>query len=243
MSRRIPNPGESKSKFITREFVKQVLPPIPSPGMNVPGGRDIQEADTVLGVVAGGSVTTTIEPYSPFVFNTSSPVTPGSDNLHLSSATCAGVAHTETAHDSNLWNPTWGVALDFITTTQPGRVQIAGWAWMKTTGAIGSTGNSYEIFNRKLFRVWGGSARFYYQSGDWALVRLGTPTMKWLGRTSVSGIALNSVGDVTFYEPNGYTFNPTSIILGCATYPSAIIGQKWVEVSIMSGTRVAQEIC
>lgn len=243
MSRRIPNPGESKSKFITREFVKQVLPPIPTPGMNVPGGRDIQEADTVLGVLGAGATITEIEPYRPFVFSYNSPILPSTDNLHLSSAVCTGYAHNETSSDVTLWDCNWGIALDYIRVGQPGRIQVSGWAWLKTTGAILHGGVTYDIFNRKLFQLHGGSAKVYYTSGEWALVKLGTRNMKWVGRSTVSGVSLSTGGTVFLYEPSGNTFVPTTIDVGCVAFPSAIVGQKWVEVSFMGGSRVAQEIC
>lgn len=243
MKLRLPNPGDSKRKFFTRDTVKELIGTNSSPGMNTPGGNLVQDAGLVYGKVAGDAVTDEIAAFTPFVFNGGTPISIGSDNLHLGNALCTGVAHTETGSDTTLWNPTWGIALEYISKSQVGRVQTSGWGWMQTTGMIGTEGNSLEIFNRKLFRCWGGSAKILHQSNGWALVKLGSADMKWVGKTSGSGIALNATGNVTFYEPSGNTFISTSIVLPCITHPSAIVGEKWVEVSIMNGRRVAQEIC
>ena len=68
---------------------------------------------------------------------------------------------------------------------------------------------------------------------------------KMFGRTTSSGIALTAPGDVTLFKPTstGWVVSSPAEVVPCWTWPTAISGEKNVEVTIVDGRFVATELC
>lgn len=68
---------------------------------------------------------------------------------------------------------------------------------------------------------------------------------KMFGRTTSSGINLTSPGDVNIWRPTttGWAVSSPLEVIPCWTWPTAITGEKNVEVTIVDGRFVATELC
>jgi hypothetical protein len=69
--------------------------------------------------------------------------------------------------------------------------------------------------------------------------------MKMFGRTTTSGIGLTAPSDVTVFTPTstGWAASSPTQTIQCWTWPTAITGEKNVEVTIVDGRFVATELC
>jgi len=243
-----PNPGAPRKDFFNKKFYDEQTRVIPK-GMNAPRARHIDPSATIINAqIASGASVNTIEPYRPVILTAGHLITPGSDNQHLMINTFPCFSHTDTSTTLNRFNPIWGISIDFITNTVPGRVLIDGASWLNTTGLQTIGGNSIDIFNRKLIQCHGGAGKLVSgsPSGGWAYVNLGSNSMSWLGRTTSSGISLTAAGNVDLYEfdfTGAGIYTLTSIRVGCVTSVSPIVGEVDVEVTVKAGTLHAAEIC
>ncbi len=68
---------------------------------------------------------------------------------------------------------------------------------------------------------------------------------KMFGRTTSSGIALTAPGNVNIFKPTttGWAVSSPLEVVPCWTWPTAITGEKNVEVTIVDGRFVATELC
>ena len=83
------------------------------------------------------------------------------------------------------------------------------------------------------------------QPGQEAGARRLTNPQKMFGRTTVLGISLTAPGDVTIFTPTSTGWEASSPVqtIPCWTWPTAISGEKNVEVTIVDGRFVATELC
>lgn len=238
-----PNPGAPRKDFFNKKFYdEQTRAPVHK--MNAPRATLNSSNVIIEAMLNDDSVAETIEPYSPVVLGVGNFITPSSDLQHLQIDTVKCYAHTENKPITK-FSPTWGIALDFITKTSPGKVQLTGGCWLNTTGEVViPNGNSFDIFNSKLWRCFGGSQIIGGLSNNWAYINLSKSTTTWLGRTTTSGIPLLSAGLVRLYEyTNSPIYTLTTIQVSCVTSVSPIVGEVDVEVTIKSGALHATEIC
>lgn len=239
-----PNPGAPRKDFFNKKFYdEQTRAPVHK--INAPRATTNSANVIITAQLEADATIDTIEPYRPVVLGVGNLITPSSDNQHLNIDTFECYAHTEDRPPTK-FNPTWGIALDFITKSSPGRVQLTGGCWLNTAGEVIITnGNSFDIFNSKLWRCFGGKAEII--SGppvaDWCYVNLSRSTMNWIGKTSSLGMGIATPTDVELYESNLSSFAATGIMANCITLVTPIVGEKFVEVSIKSGRLVAMEIC
>ena len=68
---------------------------------------------------------------------------------------------------------------------------------------------------------------------------------KMFGRTTSSGIALTAPGDVTIFRPTttGWAVSSPAEVVPCWAWPTAISGEKNVDVEIVDGRFIATERC
>jgi hypothetical protein len=240
-----PNPGSPRKDFFNKKFYDEQTR-APTNSINAPRATTNSSNVIIEAMLNDDSVADTIEPYSPVVLGVGNFITPSSDLQHLQIDTFKCYRHTENKPITK-FNPTWGIALDFITKSSPGKVQLTGGCWLKTTGEVVIPGgNSFDIFNSKLWRCYGGKAEIIGANpvDSWSYVNLSRSTMTWLGKTTPSGISLSAAGIVNLYEfTNSPLFTLTSIQVGCLTSVSPIVGEVNVEVTIKAGTLYAAEIC
>lgn len=249
MKLRLPNPGDSKRKFFTRDTVKELIGTNSSPGMNTPGGNLVQDSDIVYGLVSPLATTDTVEPFRPVILGYGPVMTADGNNEHLASSTVYCSTHNDTTADLGKFpGCVWGVAQEFITKTQAGRIRIAGQTWFNTNSLANFTvlnGTSFDVFNQKVWQIFGGRGQMLNQlSNGWAIISLQNRNMTWFGRSRAGGVSLTTGGTVDLYEPTvTNSFSLTTVSVGCVTWPSAIVGQKFVEVSLKAGVFTAQEVC
>ena len=83
------------------------------------------------------------------------------------------------------------------------------------------------------------------QPGQEAGARRLTNPQKMFGRTTSSGISLTAPGDVNIWRPTttGWAVSSPLEVIPCWTWPTAITGEKNVEVTIVDGRFVATELC
>lgn len=242
-----PNPGAPRKDFFNKKFYDDQTRVIPQP-VNSPTPRYIDPNGTIVtGIIASDATNASVDPYKPVVLGIGNVITPSSDLQHLQTAAFPCVTHDDPSSLFNRFNPNWGISLDFITKSTPGRVLISGGGWLNTTGIITLAGNSIDIFNRKLWFCHGGKAEVMSAMvNNWAYVVLGRSTMTWLGRTTVSGISLTAAGNVTLYErkiSGTPLYELTTISVSCLTSVSPIVGEVDVEVTIKAGNLYASELC
>lgn len=239
-----PNPGAPRKDFFNKKFYDEQTRVIPK-GMNAPRATTNRSNVIINAQLEADATIDTIEPYRPVVLGVGNFITPSSDIQHLQIDTFECYAHTEDRTPTK-FNPTWGIALDFITKSSPGRVQLTGGCWLNTTGEVViPNGNGFDIFNSKLWRCYGGKAEIVggLPTASWCYVNLSRSTMNWIGKTKSEGIVLNETGLVTIYEFSEDNFIATDIEKECITIIRSITGSKFVEVSIRSGMLTALEIC
>jgi len=239
-----PNPGAPRKDFFNKKFYDDMTR-APVHSMNAPRATTNSSNVIISAQLEADATIDTIEPYRPVVLGVGNFITPSSDNQHLQIDTFECYAHTEDRTPTK-FNPTWGIALDFITKSSPGRVQLTGGCWLNTTGEVlVPNGNSFDIFNSKLWRCYGGKAEIVSgpPTANWCYVNLSRSTTTWIGKTTSDGISLNETGIVTIYEYSEDTFIETEIEKECITVVRAITGSKFVEVSIKLGMLTALEIC
>ena len=239
-----PNPGAPRKDFFNKKFydeqTRAPVHPMNAPRATVNTGNVIIEA-----MLPEDSDADSIEPYRPVVLGVGNFITPSSDLQHLQIDTFKCYAHTEDKPITK-FNPTWGIALDFITKSSPGKVQLTGGCWLKTTGEVVIPGgNSFDIFNSKLWRCYGGKAEIAGSTSvdSWSYVHLARSTMNWIGKTRSGGLSPGIPGLVDIWEYHENNFRATTISKNCLTLVSNIVGVKFVEVSVRSGMLVAMEIC
>ena len=239
-----PNPGAPRKDFFNKKFYDEQTRVIPK-GMNAPRATTTRSNVIINAQLEADATIDTIEPYRPVVLGVGNFITPSSDIQHLQIDTFECYAHTEDRTPTK-FNPTWGIALDFITKSSPGRVQLTGGCWLNTTGEVViPNGNGFDIFNSKLWRCYGGKAEIVggLPTASWCYVNLSRSTMNWIGMTSSLGMEVEVATDVELYEYHDDSFIGTGIMKSCITLVSDIVGEKFVEISIRSGMLVAMEIC
>lgn len=241
-----PNPGDRRKDFFNKRFYDEqtVAEPLKMPE---PKASKLElPPDTVEGIISGSAEITEIGPYKPAMLGFAPVFTPGASDSHLSSHPVYCMAYNDEYYNDvpNLF-PIWGITQDFITTTKPGKIKLSGPTWFDDTGltALEGGGNSYDIFNKKLWKTFGGRAEILSQNSPWALVNLRSCNVVYMGRTSPSGIPLGAAGNVTLYERTDYSFVATSLTISAIAWPSAIVGQQFVEVACRGGRLVAMELC
>ncbi len=239
-----PNPGAPKKDFFNKKFYDEMTR-APVHKMNAPRATTNSSNVIIEAMLPDDSSVDTIEPYRPVVLGVGNFITPSSDLQHLNIDTFKCMIHTEDDIFTK-FNPTWGISLDFITKSSPGRVQLTGGCWLNTTDQIIIPGgNSFDIFNSKLWRCYGGKAEIVSANpiNNWCYVNLSRSTMSWIGETDEL-IQVGETGAVTIFEytlETGYT--PTDIVKLCTTPESDIEANSPVEISIKSGMLCALEIC
>ena len=239
-----PNPGAPRKDFFNKKFYdEQTRAPVHQ--VNAPKATLNSSNVIIEAMLNDDSVAETIEPYNPVVLGVGNFITPSSDLQHLQIDTVKCYAHTEDKPITK-FNPTWGIALDFITKTSPGKVQLTGGCWLKTTGEIVIPGgNSFDIFNSKLWRCYGGKADIVGDTptASWSYVSLTKSTMTWIGKTKSVGLTPGTPGTVDVYEYHANSYRSTGIEKTVITYVSPIVGIKDIEISIAGGMLLALEIC
>jgi hypothetical protein len=238
-----PNPGSPRKDFFNKKFydeqTRAVTHPVNAPRATLNPGNVIIEA-----MLPEDSTIESISPYRPVVLGVGNFITPGSDLLHLSSTAFKCYAHTEN-NSYTKFNPTWGISLDFITKSSPGKVQLTGGCWLQTSDQVEiPSGDSFDVFNSKLWRCYGGKADIVADSDtQWYYVSLTKSTMTWIGKTTSDGLTPGTPGLVNIYEYHDDGYRSTGITKTCITVVSPIVGIKDVEVSIKGGMLLALEIC
>ena len=241
-----PNPGSPRKDFFNKKFYDEATRATVHK-MNAPRATLNSSNVIIEAMLNDDSVAETIEPYNPVVLGVGNFITPSSDLQHLQIDTVKCYTHTENKPITK-FNPTWGIALDFITKTSPGKVQLTGGCWLNTTGEIVIPGgNSFDIFNSSLYRCYGGKADIVGDTptASWSYVSLTKSTMGWIGETNVT-INVGYTGSVTIfrYDPTpGVGYVPTDIIKSCTTVESDIEAFSPVEITIKNGMLCAMEIC
>lgn len=239
-----PNPGAPRKDFFNKKFYDEMTR-APVHSMNAPRATTNNSNVIIEAMLPEDSEADMIEPYSPVVLGVGNFITPSNDLQHLQIDTFKCYAHTEDQPITK-FNPTWGIALNFITKSSPGKVQLTGGCWLKTTGEVVIPGgNSFDVFNSKLYRCYGGKAEIIGDTptASWSYINLSRSTTTWIGETNEI-ITVGSTGNVTIFEYiPGVGYEPTDIIKACATVESDIDALSPVEITIKNGMLCAMEIC
>ena len=239
-----PNPGAPRKDFFNKKFYDEMTR-APVHKMNAPRATTNSSNVIINAQLEADATIDTIEPYRPVVLGVGNFITPSSDIQHLQIDTFECYAHTEDKTPTK-FNPTWGIALDFITKSSPGRVQLTGGCWLNTSGEVViPNGNGFDIFNSKLWRCYGGKAEIVggLPTASWCYVNLSRSTMNWIGETEEIILA-GQTGLVTIFEyEEGEGYIPTDISKLCTTPESDIEANSPVEITIKGGMLCAMEIC
>jgi|LakMenE18May11ns_1017448.scaffolds.fasta_scaffold9959082_10 hypothetical protein len=239
-----PYPGAPRKDFFNKKFYDEQTR-APTHSINAPRATTNSSNVIIEAMLNDDSVADTIEPYSPVVLGVGNFITPSSDLQHLQIDTFKCYTHTEDKPITK-FNPTWGIALDFITKSSPGKVQLTGGCWLKTTGeVIIPGGNSFDIFNSKLWRCYGGKADIIGDTptASWSYVSLTKSSMTWIGKTQSAGLNPGTPGTVDIYEYHNDAYRSTGITKTCITIVTPIVGIKDIEITIKGGMLLALEIC
>lgn len=207
---RIPNPGEKKKDYLNRELFKEILKPKHT-SINVLGTSRATSQIEVLGILNDDASPDTVAPYEIFKFDeTMSPFDPVESDTtfsHLRSPVIGGYRFSQ----SGKRHLGWGVALDFITKTNPGRVLVAGATWINTESIDLASVPNYvthlELLNNVLTPGFCGRARAVHGiNKPHTLVILGEYCPTKRGKTD-GALSVNTVGDVFVYDltASGYS--------------------------------------
>ena len=202
--RPLPNKGDSKLGYIDINLVRHLTRKDRATTPEKP--RFLGENyNVVLGQLAAESGVSSVAPYEPVLIKGTSWVEANNDNTHLSSKTVKCYGFTE-----NYIPHTWGIAQEFITQTQPGRVLLSGVSWLNTTSitTLPEDTTHIHLSEGALFVGQAGRAIVLNKAmKPHTLVYLADSSPSMIGRALEDILPNGSLYDVRLYKAT--TNNPT----------------------------------
>lgn len=244
------NPGVGRNQVLTRQFLNEQLKTTPK-GMNIGAIKDYQvgEEISVKGIIAGHSTVDEIKPYEVAVIYT----TAFSDSTQLEEQRKTPVSILPASMGGTY--PTWGIAQDYITKTQAGRILLVGHTWLRTSEDYEMDffpiGNGIDIIDGVVRKVAFGRGTLYSGYRDYSprvpIILGGPPVpMDYLGVVT-GGLPMNTSKDVNICVPS--LSDPSGLVVSdktikCHTWPTPITNDPaTVEIKYINGSYYAMEIC
>ncbi len=239
---RRPNPGESKSKYINRDFINQLLKPEPKHFGKEQALSSTQiTIDTMLG---DDSTVNEVRPYEVIKFH-GSPFIPSGTLDDPGPVTAKGYRYNEANKESIFW----GIAQDWITKTSSAPVLISGVSWLLTESLTLPTANTYlqyiDLFGTALRICFNGRGTIINTpQKPYSIVVLDQSIQPLRAVTTGSGLTVNTPGTAFLVETNDlYSWTATTKQIPCWTDLGNIAPNKPLLLMPTLGIWYALEIC